>query len=296
MSSLPEPVIQAMYFDASHWANGPASDDPIYQVPDGASKAIPGSVLKVEIDADIDRYSLPPATALTRFIYQSENLMGKPVPASAFILWPYSPKSQADGYAVIAWAHGTDKATVNHAPSNYTSLSQHPLAPFQFAAQGYVVVGPDYAGIGVHKHASEEPIVHEYLASLAHANDVVYAVKAAQKNFPELSQDFVIVGHSQGGGAAWATAQRQVDKPIPGYLGGVAISPVTIILDQPEPMLTIRGVAVISGIASIFPEFRAEHILFQPGLPGLAIGIAYLLGEDTGAGILKPNWRENEHV
>ena len=93
MSSLPEPVIQAMYFDASHWADGPAADDPLYQVPDGASKAIPGSVLKVEMDADINRYSFPPATALTRFIYQSENLIGKPVPASAFVLWPYSPKT-----------------------------------------------------------------------------------------------------------------------------------------------------------------------------------------------------------
>ena len=155
------------------------------------------------------------------------------MPASAFILWPYSPKSQADGYAVIAWAqaHGTDKATVNHAPSNHATLSQHFLAPFQLAAQGYVVVGPDYAGIGVHKHASGEPIVHEYLGSPAHANDVVYAVQAAQKNFPEFSQDFVVIGHSQGGGAAWATAQRLVDRPVPGYLGGVAISPVTTILD-----------------------------------------------------------------
>ena len=70
MSSLPEPVIQAMYFDASHWANGPASNDPFYQVPDGACKAIPGIILKVELDTDINRSSLSPATALIRFIYQ----------------------------------------------------------------------------------------------------------------------------------------------------------------------------------------------------------------------------------
>ena len=130
---------------------------------------------------------------------------------------------------------------MNPAPSNYATLSQHFLAPFQLAAQGYVVVGPDYTGIGVHKHASGEPIVHEYLASPAHANHIVYAVQAAQKNFPELSQDLVAIGHSQGGGAACATAQRQVDKPVPGYLGGVAILPMTTILDQPEPMLTMRG-------------------------------------------------------
>ena len=73
-----------------------------------------------------------------------------------------------------------------------------------------------------------------------------------------------MIGHSQGGGAAWATAQRQVNKPVPGYLGGVAISPLTIILDQPEPKLTIRGVVVILGMASIFPDFRAEQSFFNP--------------------------------
>ena len=55
MSSLPEPVIEAIYFGALHWPNGPASDDPIYQVPDGTSKAIPRSVLKVEMDNDLFR-------------------------------------------------------------------------------------------------------------------------------------------------------------------------------------------------------------------------------------------------
>lgn len=186
MSSLSEPILQALQFEALSWANGPASDEPFYQVPDGASKAIPGSILKVETDTDTSKYLLPPATAMTRFIYQPENLTESPVPASAFIHWPYSPKAQADGCAVIDWAHGTSGCSVNSAPSNHQTLWQHFLAPFQLAAQGYVVVGTDYAGIGVHKHESGEPLVHQYLASPSHANDVVYAVQAAQRAFPEL--------------------------------------------------------------------------------------------------------------
>ena len=306
MSSLPEPILQALQFEASSWANGPASDDPFYQVPDGASKAVPGSLLKVENDTDTSKYLLPPATAMSRFIYQSENLTGTPVPVSAFILWPYSPKSQADGYPVVAWAHGTSGSSANCAPSNHKTLWQHFLAPFQLATQGYVVVGTDYAGLGVHKHESGEPIIHQYMACPSHANDVVYAVQAARKTFPELSQDFVVVGHSQGGGATWATAQRQVDKPIPGYLGGVAISPATTLIDQPEPFLSVIGAAIIPGLTSVFPDLKLADVLTESGQrslaaaeqsgAGVASGIALLLGVDGGAGLMKPNWVANQHV
>ena len=306
MSSLPTPILQALHFEASSWANGPASHDPFYQVPDGASKAFRGSMLKVEKNTDTSKYLLPPATAMTRFIYQSENLTGSPVPASAFILWPYSPKCNADGYLVVAWAHGTSGSSANCAPSNHKMLWQHFLGPFQLAAQGYVVVGTDYAGLGVHKHESGEPIVHQYMAYPSHANDIVYAVQAAQTTFAELSQDFVVIGHSQGGGATWATAQRQVDKPTPGYLGGVAISPATTLVDQPEPFLSVLGAAISPGLASTFPDFKPSDILTENGQrsltavqetgAGIASGIALLLGTDGGADLMKPNWVENQHV
>ncbi len=56
MSSLPEPILQALQLEALSWANGPAWDDPFYQVPDGTSKAIPGSNLKVETDTDTYKF------------------------------------------------------------------------------------------------------------------------------------------------------------------------------------------------------------------------------------------------
>ena len=293
MSFFAEEVIQLIQSEVSSWAYGPVPDDPFYEVPDGASKATPGSVLKVEKNTETFKYLLPPATAMTRFMYQSENLINKTVPASAFILWPYSPKTQADGYAVIAWAHGECGSLKNKPPSKNKTLSQHFLAPFQLAAQGYVVVGPDYAGLGVHHHETGQDTVHEYMASPSHANDIVYAVQAAQKAFPELSQDFVVLGHARGGGAAWAMAQRQVEEPIPGYLGGIAISPVTTILDQPEPIRSVFGASMIPGLSATFPDFKPDDIL--PELRPLSLGhaIDLLFG---GAGILQPKWSENEHI
>ena len=125
------------------------------------------------------------------------------------------------------------------------------------------MVRTEYAGIGVDKHESGEHIVHQYLASTSYANDVVYAIQAAQMYFPELSQDFVVIGHGQGGVATWATAQRHVDKPILGYLGGIAISPVTTLLDQPELYLSLDGSAFLLGLVSTSPDFRSDDVLAE---------------------------------
>ena len=168
------------------------------------------------------------------------------------------------------------------------------------------MVGTDYAGLGVHKNDTGEHIVHQYLACPSHANDVVYAVQAARHAFPELSNDFVVVGHSQGGGATWATAQRQVDRPTTGYLGGVAISPVTTFIDLPEPFISVLGVIIGPGLASTFPDFKLTDILTEKGQQrlevveqtgaGFSSAIALLIGADSGADLMKPNWVENHHV
>lgn len=302
MSPLPDEIVDALAFEASNWANGSVFDDPFYDAPLGTTDAVPGRLLKVEKDVETSKYLLPPATALSRIVYQSEDLNACQVPVSAFVLWPYSPKSQADGYPIVAWAHGTSGFSASGAPSNHKSLFQHFLAPHQLALQGYVVVGTDYAGFGVHKHSSGEPITHQYLACPSHANDVIYSVQAAQEAFPGLSKQFVVMAHSQGGGAAWAVAQRQVNRPVPGYLGAVAVSPMTKLLDQSEPLLSLIAAAMCPGLASAFPAFKPGNVLTEEGQQrlafaqeyraGLGSGIALLLGGD----LLNANWTEDPYV
>lgn len=163
MSTLPAPVVEALQFEQSNWSNGSVSDDPFYTVSDDAAEAPPGTLLKVEEDVDTSTYTLPPATALSRFVYQSENLNGSRVPVSAYVLWPYSPRAQSDGFPIAAWAHGTSGVTANAAPSYHKNLWQHFLAPYQLALQGYVVVATDYAGLGIKEDASKRPIIHEIL-------------------------------------------------------------------------------------------------------------------------------------
>lgn len=301
MSSLPSPILEALKFESSNWAHGSVYDDPFYQVTSDAKSISPGHPIKVEENVDTSKYLLPPATAMSRFIYQSENLQGSRVPVSAFVLWPYSPKSLEDGFPVIAWAHGTSGITATCAPSNHRSLWQHFLAPYQLAMEGYVVVATDYAGLGVHKNATGAPIIHQYLASPSHANDVVHAVNAAQEIFPELSKSFIVLGHSQGGGTAWATAQRQVNKPAAGYLGAISVAPFTNIVDQKEPLRSIIIAAICDGLASVMPDFRPSDILTEEGQLRLATikqadaGVASIAALLIGCNLVKDGWAGNEH-
>ena len=253
--SLPPSTFAAIEYEESQYTNGQLSQDPFYSVSPDHASASPGVPLKVEKDTNTSLYNLPPATALSRFIFQSENFNGSPVPVSAYVLWPYSPRTLSDGYQVVVWAHGTSGGSANAAPSRIKYLWQHYLGPFQLALQGYVVVAPDYSGLGISQDGNRKHITHEYMASPSQANDVVFSVLAAQMAFPELSKQFVVVGHSQGGGAAWAVAQRQAVRPIKGYLGGVAISPTTSIFDLSEPFGSVLATAMLPGIASVYPDF-----------------------------------------
>ena len=139
---------------------------------------------------------------MSRTMFQSKTLLGYLVPVSAYILWAYTPRTLADGDPVVAWAYGTSRTAADCAPSHLKNVWQHFLAPYQSARQSYVVVAADYAGLGAERTGLGKAITHEYQSGPSQVNDVLYSVQAARSTFPQLSKNFVIRGHSQGGGAA----------------------------------------------------------------------------------------------
>ncbi|KAI4269859.1 MAG: hypothetical protein L6R38_007308 [Xanthoria sp. 2 TBL-2021] len=303
MDAISTAAQDALRYEKTNWANGSVFEQEFYQVPAQAddNKEPPGAPLKVEHETDTSKYLLPPMTSMSRFIYQSENLLGLPVPASAAILWPYSPKRHTDGkYPVVAWAHGTSGIFAENAPSNHRSLWQHFLAPYQLVSAGYVVVMPDYAGLGVSKTAKGEKIVHQYLACPAHANDVAYAVQAAQSVWKdELSKDWVVIGHSQGGGAAWAVAERQARNPVDGYLGAVAVSPFTRLYGLEDPFCSVLALAMTPGWVDWDKEENLSNLVTEEGRKRLKIieeigaGTSASLPLLLAEGLLKPGWQSN---
>ena len=222
------------------------------------------------------------------------------VPVLGYVLWPYVVREHHDHKIPwIAWAHGTTGISADCAPSNIRNLWHHFQAPFQLALDGYVVVATDYAGLGIQKKADDTHITHEYLTAPAQANDVYYAIVSAKATWLELSKDFIVMGHSQGGGAAWATAQKIVSEPIPGHLGTVAVAPITRILDTPKDraIVNIIGLALQPSIAQRDPSFDSGAVTTAKGKEVLQ-SLLSLQGCTTvafeltdGTGIMEEGWQ-----
>lgn len=292
----------ALNFERSNWATGSVADDPFYHVPSNSSNAPPGSVLKIEFNSTVTQFALPPDTALSRILFMSETFNGSAVPASAYILWPYLPRTQPDGrFQVVGFAHGTCGSFGECGPSHLRPFQYQFGATYTLAMQGYVVVAPDYTGLGVNRTADGTPIVLQYLVNPAAANDIFYAVEAAQTAFSTLSDQFVVVGHSQGGGAAWAAAERQVSRPVKGYLGTVAGSPATNFTELVGGAGTTAPdiLLVANGLSSVFPTFSLSDWLTDTGIK--LLNLATQLQGCTGvtsqlfsnATLALPNYQDN---
>lgn len=309
----------ALRFERSNNAGGPVQEDAFYDLPSSYDWNNPppaGTVLKVEQYTNISLYTIPMSLSMSRFLYTTESLNGSVLPASAYVLWPYLPRtfenltpcsskhSAAEPlFPTIALAHGTSGQTRACAPSNLRALWDDFHEPFPLALAGYAVVATDYLGLGV----ADTP--NPYFVLPSQANDLFYAVEAARQAWPEsLSREFVIAGQSQGGGVAWSAAQRQAEKPVDGYLGTLAASPFADILYdiQGESGAQVNGrvVGIAQGVNSVRPEFDMSEWVTEAGLArwnllheiqGCGVTGAQLFSaEDGTVQILKDGWNLTE--
>ena len=174
----------------------------------------------------------------TRILYHSRTSAGRDVAASAVVLVPPGA-APAGGWPVVADAHGSSGFGEDCAPSLMRDL-YHGDEMMRFVARGWAVVAPDYAGLGTTGR-------DEFVNKTAEANDVIYAVRAAQHSPTKLSRRWVLWGHSQGGGAALAVAERQAVRPEAGYLGTVVTSPAA------DLTATVKSVVATPGMGGFVP-------------------------------------------
>ena len=265
-------------WESSQHAHTPR--DTFYTVPDTFSPSSePGTLLRVEMHTDLVNYTVPSGLTMSRIMFTSKDLNGTIVPVSAYVLWPYSAfelsrnenaydeaRSNSTEFPLVGWTHGTSGLFPPCAPSNYRALQYHFMVPFQLALSGFAVVAPDYAGLGVGQLPNGDRVAHQYNAAPAQANDLAYAIQAARLAFSEQLKKngpFVAIGHSQGGAAAWAFAERQAVEPVPGYRGTVTISPPTSILDQIRAALQT---AAATSDPSQVPSWASLSISLQPDI------------------------------
>lgn len=167
----------------------------------------PGDLLKVQPyihTAPTSAWLLPGGTTLFRIQYVSLSLDDAIVPATAFVAFPFARPGKGKAYNLVAFAHGTIGTTYGCAPStSYNLYDYDTVTPLLLS--GYAVVGADYAGLG---NNYTQPY---WEANTLNANDVVFSAVAAKKAWPTLLSDgFVAVGHSQGGGTAWGVGESDL--------------------------------------------------------------------------------------
>ena len=116
---------------------------------------------------------------------------------SGALFWPKSD-APAGGWPIVAWAHGTVGTADKCAPS-FAGRSDRDIQYLNsWLKAGFAVVAADYQGLGT-------PGGHPYLAAKPAGYSVLDSVRAVRDR-NGLGDRVLLVGQSQGAGAAFATA------------------------------------------------------------------------------------------
>jgi pimeloyl-ACP methyl ester carboxylesterase len=177
------------------------------------SDSKPGALLRQEPFAG---YAIPTGAKAVRILYHSSSSTGADVATSAVVLIP-AGQAPAGGWPVIAWSHGTSGVARMCAPSLQKDMEYGEEGLMPMVRAGFAVVATDYHGLG-----TDGP--HEYVNKIAQARDVIYSVPAARAAVPSLGRRWVVIGHSQGGLAAWSVAEMEATLHDPDYLGAVSVA------------------------------------------------------------------------
>lgn len=155
-----------------------------------------GLITTVPLDPSL---SVSGAGAAYRILYATLDQHDRPAVSTAAVFTPKSAPPE-NGWPVVAWAHGTVGLGDDCTPSARPRSERDNEYLSHWLDQGYAVVASDYAGLGT-------PGLMSYLNSRTTARGVVDSVIAAHHMGLTLSRQWAVVGQSQGGAAAVATAR-----------------------------------------------------------------------------------------
>lgn len=154
--------------------------------------------------------------------YKMLGVNGKQVQATSLVFTPKTP-APAKGWPIVVWAHGTTGVADQCAPSRNALNIYIEGMIAQLLSAGYVVVAPDYEGLG--EPSGNE--LHPFLNLKSEAYSITDAVVAARNYLgAKVSNQWMAVGHSQGGHAALGAAQYAVRTNLD-YKGTVVVAPAS---------------------------------------------------------------------
>jgi dienelactone hydrolase len=190
------------------------------------STAARGVVVRCARDTDIDATAIDArlstagvaATSTSggahtyRIAFRTTRFDGSAGLSSARVFLPVRPRTER--LPVIVAAHATAGLADACAPSKWETADDYLVLPW--LAHGYAVIAPDYAGLGTEG-------TQGYGDNLDTGYSVLDSARALRKLLPSasLSSAVVVVGHSQGGGAALSAQALARTYGSDGDLAGV---------------------------------------------------------------------------
>jgi pimeloyl-ACP methyl ester carboxylesterase len=234
-----------------------ASTAAAFYQPPASVAAKPGVLLRSEIYSG----AVPRGARAWRILYTTTLDDGTAALGSALVLaangTPKGPRP------AILWAHGTSGVATHCAPS----LLPHPFtdggppALARVLAHGWIVVLPDYQGLGTGGE-------HRYLVGRSEARAALDAFRAAKAlHGVALDNRVVVWGHSQGGHAAlWTALLAPAYAPDIALAGVAAFAPSTDLPNLPadltgSPFGRVIASYLAFGYSAAYPDVSFEAIV-----------------------------------
>lgn len=279
---------------------GSSDDGPATTNPSGTpTNNIQNPVVKVEAYTSTNLGSVAAESSI--LTYKMLGQSGQEVQATSLVFTP-NTQPPVGGWPIVVWAHGTTGVADVCAPSKAALADSTKDLISKLLAAGYVVVAPDYEGLGT-------PGIHPFLNVKSEAFSITDAVVATRNYLSQrnllTSKKWVTVGHSQGGHAALGAAQYASRAQLE-YKGTVAVAPASNLdfiliageqsvanatLDKKISMyaqLDTYTALVTAGIRNTQPTFDYPQV-FTPQISSIAQQAETIcsgpLGQAFGAGM-----------
>lgn len=245
----------------------------------------PGQMLRTEpLEA---RLGLNNAGQQVRILYSStDGVDGKtPVVVSGEFFVPKGAPP-AGGWPVLAWAHGTTGMADICAPSWQPHFVPENNYLDAWLAHGFAIVATDYQGLGT-------PGPHPYQIVRAAAYNVLDSIRAVLHSQPSLADRIVVVGFSQGAGAAFAAGgfapayagelgiRGIITTGIPNWTPDVLKAPppevIARISEHPDPTVTYNlYIGLVAQQRN--PKLPADSLVSARGMPLLDLARVSCVG------------------
>lgn len=221
----------------------------------------------------IDRRMLRVAAVSAQITYQSTSgIDGSAQTVTGSVFAPEGTPPEG-GWPVIVFGHGTTGVTPDCGPSLSPNLYGAVDAVRALVGLGYVLVIPDFQGLG------NDKAYHPYLDATTAGHNMIDAMRATRKLVPTSSEKWVALGVSQGGQASWAANELNATYSSPdiNLVGSVSVSPA----------VDVAGLVDLAMAGQLTPEQSVAMVLILTSLkkahPDLNL-------DDYRRGAIQQNW------